>query len=82
MDCAHPQRFAHLFREPGSEEGHLEGVGVGMEGVEGLRTHGAHHGEYPAGEVVADCKDKNTRHGDNLAETIPVTISENRIMRR
>ena len=34
-----------LLREPGSDEGHLEGVGEGVQGVEGLRVHGAHQRE-------------------------------------
>ncbi len=34
-----------LLREPGSDEGHLEGVGEGVQDVEGLRVHGAHQRE-------------------------------------
>ena len=37
-----------LLREPGGDEGHLEGIWEGVEGVEGLRVHGPHDGEGPS----------------------------------
>jgi len=40
--------------EPGCDEGHLEGVGVGVEGVKGIRAHGTHHGGHAARELVAN----------------------------
>ena len=47
-------KMTHILREPGGNEGHVEGVGVGVEGVEAVRLHARHHGPHPAGELAAD----------------------------
>ena len=48
-------RITYVFWEPGRDEGHAEGVGVGVEGVEGVWLDARHHGPDAAGELAADC---------------------------
>lgn len=58
-----PQRHkkrdtTHLLREPRRDEGHLEGIAVRVQNVEGIGIDGADHRPDPAAEAVAYCNTK------------------------
>ena len=49
----------YLFWKPGTEEGHVERVGVRVDGAEGIGTHGANQSVNPASQLVANFTAKN-----------------------
>jgi len=68
-----------LLREPGSDEGHLEGVGEGVERVKGLRIHGAHQREGAPLELNTRKRVKEVIHGTGpSARRIPAGTEHKR----
>lgn len=51
-------KFPHLFRKPWCHEGHLEGVTVGVQSVEWIRTDGAQHWKNASVELCTNCNQK------------------------
>ena len=48
--------------EPGSEEGHLESIGIGVKRVERVWTHSSHHHLHATRKMIANCKRKEKVH--------------------
>lgn len=47
--------LTYILREPRGDEGHLEGVGVRVQGVEAVWLHRPNHGVDRPGKLTADC---------------------------
>ena len=54
--------FAYLFWEPGSEEGHLESIGIRVKSVKRVWTHSSHHHLHATRKMIANCKRKEKVH--------------------
>lgn len=60
----------HVFGEPGRDEGHLEGVGVRVQGVETVWLHRGHHGIHGPRELLPDCERERVRNTELIRPII------------